>query len=93
MSVLEAAEHAGARRFVYLSVLHPHTPRLRHHLRMFAQIVLSTWGRAPAGPVGVPFNVDNVFSLVDLRDLGEAGVKVLAEKVHDSATYELAGPA
>lgn len=23
---LEAAEHAGARRFVYLSVLHPHTP-------------------------------------------------------------------
>lgn len=30
---LEAAEHVGARRFVYLSVLHPHTPGLRHHLR------------------------------------------------------------
>ncbi|WP_405674635.1 SDR family oxidoreductase [Streptomyces canus] len=111
---LEAAEHAGARRFVYLSVLHPHTPGLRHHLRkanaeaavrasrlnwtilqpsMFAQIVLSTWGRAPAGPVGVPFDVDNEFSFIDLRDLGEAGVKVLSEQGHDSATYELAGPA
>ncbi|WP_329253412.1 hypothetical protein [Streptomyces canus] len=30
---LEAAEHAGARRFVYLFVLHPHTPGLRHHMR------------------------------------------------------------
>jgi uncharacterized protein YbjT (DUF2867 family) len=28
-----------------------------------------------------------------LRDLGEAGVKVLSEQGHDSATYELAGPA
>lgn len=72
------ALEAGARRFVYLSVLHPHTPGLRHHLRkanaeaavrgsdldwtilqpsMFAQIVLSTWGRAPAGQVDVPFDV------------------------------------
>ncbi|MFG2469941.1 SDR family oxidoreductase [Streptomyces canus] len=111
---LEAAEHVGARRFVYLSVLHPHTPGLRHHLRkanaeaavrgsrlnwtilqpsMFAQIVLSTWGRAPAGPVEVPFDVGNAFSFIDLRDLGEAGVKVLSEQGHDSATYELAGPA
>lgn len=111
---LEAAEQAGARRFVYLSVLHPHTPGLRHHLRkanaeaavrsagiewtilqpsMFAQIVLSTWGRAPAGPVSVPFDVGNEFSFIDLRDLGEAGVKVLSERGHDSATYELAGPA
>ncbi|MER6186953.1 NmrA family NAD(P)-binding protein [Streptomyces sp. NPDC001652] len=111
---LEAAEHAGARRFVYLSVLHPHTPGLRHHLRkanaeaavrasplnwtvlqpsMFAQIVLSTWGRAPAGPVEVPFDVDNEFSFIDLRDLGEAGMRVLSEQGHGSATYELAGPA
>ncbi|WP_208641628.1 SDR family oxidoreductase [Streptomyces africanus] len=111
---LEAAEQEGARRFVYLSVLHPHTPGLRHHLRkanaeaavrasglnwtilqpsMFAQIVLSTWGRAPAGHVNVPFNVGNEFSFIDLRDLGEAGVKVLSEQGHDSATYELAGPA
>jgi NAD(P)H dehydrogenase (quinone) len=111
---LEAAEHAGARRFVYLSVLHPHTPGLRHHLRkanaeaavrasgldwtilqpsMFAQIVLSTWGRAPAGHVNVPFDVHNEFSFIDLRDLGEVGVKVLSEQGHGSATYELAGPA
>nr|WP_277611250.1 NAD(P)H-binding protein [Streptomyces scabichelini] len=110
---LETAEHEGARRFVYLSVLHPHTPGLRHHLRkadaeaavrasglgwtilqpsMFAQIVLSTWGRAPAGPVNVPFDVHNKFSFIDLRELAEVGVKVLCEPGHDSATYELAGP-
>ncbi|WP_405622426.1 SDR family oxidoreductase [Streptomyces sp. NBC_00076] len=110
---LEAAEHAGARRFVYLSVLHPHTPGLRHHLRkanaeatvrgsdlewtilqpsMFAQIVLSTWGRAPAGQVDVPFDVHHRFSFIDLRELAEVGVKVLSEQGHDSATYELAGP-
>ncbi|MFJ9026199.1 SDR family oxidoreductase [Streptomyces sp. NPDC102259] len=112
ITALEAAEHEGARRFVYLSVLHPHTPGLRHHLRkanaeaavrasplnwtvlqpsMFAQIVLSTWGRAPAGPVEVPFDVDNEFSFIDLRDLGEAAVRVLSEQGHGSATYELAG--
>lgn len=111
---LESTEHAGARRFGYLSVLHPHTPGLRHHLRkanaeaavrgsdldwtilqpsMFAQIVLSTWGRAPAGQVNVPFDVRNEFSFIDLRELAEVGVKVLSEQGHDCATYELAGPA
>ncbi|MDF9811758.1 hypothetical protein [Streptomyces sp. SPB162] len=60
---------------------------------MFAQIVLSTWGRAPAGPVEVPFDVDNEFSFIDLRDLGEAAVRVLSEQGHGSAAYELAGPA
>jgi uncharacterized protein YbjT (DUF2867 family) len=60
---------------------------------MFAQIVLSTWGRAPAaGPVNVPFDVHNKFSFIDLRELAEVGVKVLSEHGHDSATYELAGP-
>jgi uncharacterized protein YbjT (DUF2867 family) len=32
-TALKAAEDAGVKRFVYLSVLHPHTPSLRHHLR------------------------------------------------------------
>lgn len=111
---LQAAEQAGARRFVYLSVLHPHTPGLRHHMRkanaeaavrssrldwtilqpsMFAQIVLSTWGRAPAGQVSVPFDVHHEFSMIDLRELAEVAVKVLTEPGHESATYELAGSA
>jgi len=33
VTALRAAERAGATRFVYVSVLHPHTPALRHHLR------------------------------------------------------------
>ena len=110
---LEAARHVGACRFVYLSVLHPHTPELRHHMRkanaeaavrasnlvrtilqpsMFAQIVLTTWGGVPGGPVDVPFDVDNEFSLIDVRELGEVAAKALCESGHDSATYELAGP-
>jgi uncharacterized protein YbjT (DUF2867 family) len=33
INALRAAEVAGVNRFVYTSVLHPHTPSLRHHLR------------------------------------------------------------
>ncbi len=33
LTALRAAEDAGVKRFVFLSVLHPHTPSLRHHLR------------------------------------------------------------
>ncbi|MFE2318818.1 hypothetical protein ACFXC8_37930 [Streptomyces sp. NPDC059441] len=40
----------------------------------------------------VPFDVHNEFSLIDVREFGEAGVQVLRESGHDSATYELAGP-
>jgi uncharacterized protein YbjT (DUF2867 family) len=53
---------------------------------LFAQVVLSTWGRAPAGHVNVPFNVHSVFSMIDLRELAEVGVKVVTEQGHDSAT-------
>jgi NAD(P)H dehydrogenase (quinone) len=33
ITALRAAEQVGATRFVYVSVLHPHTPGLRHHMR------------------------------------------------------------
>jgi NAD(P)H dehydrogenase (quinone) len=33
ITTLRAAEQVGATRFVYVSVLHPHTPALRHHMR------------------------------------------------------------
>lgn len=110
---LDAAGRAGVRRFVYLSVLHPHTPGLLHHMRkaaaevavrdsgldwsilqpsMFAEIVLSTWGRAAPGVVSVPFDVRQTFSLIHLPDLAEVSLHVLAQPGHSSATYELAGP-
>jgi NAD(P)H dehydrogenase (quinone) len=114
ITAMQAAEDAGARRFVYLSVLHPHTPGLRHHMRkakaevalrasdldwtilqpsMFAQIIWATCGKAPPGRVPVPYDVTKLFSLIDLRDLAEVGVKVVTEPGHDAATYEVAGPA
>lgn len=33
ITVVGAAEDAGVKRLVYTSVLHPHTPALRHHMR------------------------------------------------------------
>lgn len=33
IKVVQEAERAGVRKFVYLSVLHPHTPGLHHHMR------------------------------------------------------------
>jgi uncharacterized protein YbjT (DUF2867 family) len=33
ITVVRAAEDVGVKRFVYTSVLHPHTPALRHHMR------------------------------------------------------------
>jgi len=33
ITALRAAEDANVKRFVYASVLHPHTPSLRHHMR------------------------------------------------------------
>lgn len=33
INALKAAEQVGARRFVYVSVLHPHSPGMPHHLR------------------------------------------------------------
>lgn len=113
INALKAAEQVGARRFVYVSVLHPHSPGMPHHLRkeraelavrhssiswtilqpaIYAQMLYGMFAKAPAGPVGVPFNVDHVFSIVDLRDLAEVAVKTLTEEEHDYATYELCGP-
>jgi len=60
---------------------------------MFAQIVWAAFGSGPPGHVPVPYDVGKLFSLIDLRDLAEVGVKVLTEQGHDAATYELAGPA
>jgi NAD(P)H dehydrogenase (quinone) len=33
ITALRSAECVGVRRYVYVSVLHPHTPTLRHHMR------------------------------------------------------------
>ncbi|QOZ44719.1 hypothetical protein XH89_15475 [Bradyrhizobium sp. CCBAU 53340] len=111
IAVARAAENEKVRKFVYVSVLHPHTPGLRHHMRkaeaeaairstslswtilqpaMFAQVVYRSYGgNSPAGRIPIPFNPDRLFSLVDLRELAEVGVKSIAERGHEYASYEL----
>jgi uncharacterized protein YbjT (DUF2867 family) len=43
------------------------------------------------GGYRVPYPVETALSLIDLADVAEAAAKVLTEKGHASATYELAG--
>jgi uncharacterized protein YbjT (DUF2867 family) len=110
VNALRAAQASGAERFVYVSVLHPATPSLMHHIRksraeiairestvawtilqpaLYAQMVWLMFGQAPAGDVPIPFNPESPFSVVDLRDLAQVGVKALLEPGHEYATYEL----
>ena len=44
------------------------------------------------GKFEVPYDVDAKFSLVDLRDVAAAAVKVLLKPGHKGRTYELCGP-
>ena len=45
-----------------------------------------------SGVHAFPFSVDSYFSLTHLDDLAEVCARVLTEKGHEHATYELAGP-
>jgi NAD(P)H dehydrogenase (quinone) len=112
IGAIRAAERAGVERFVYVSVLHPFTPAMAHHMRkgavevelrrsslkwtilqpgMYAQVVCRMFGSGPAGKALIPFNVDELFSVIDLRELAEVGVKALTEAGHEYAAYELCG--
>jgi NAD(P)H dehydrogenase (quinone) len=110
IGAMRAAEQVGVSRFVYVSVLHPHTPAMAHHMRkaavetqlqessltwtilqpaMYAQVVCRMFGSGPSGKARIPFNVDQLFSVIDLRELAEVAVKTLTESGHEYASYEL----
>jgi uncharacterized protein YbjT (DUF2867 family) len=60
---------------------------------MYMQNVLGSWARITAeGVYAVPYRTDTRFSLVDVRDVGEAAATVLTQPGHAGATYELCGP-
>lgn len=60
---------------------------------MFAQVLFAMFGGQPAGPVGVPFDLDRDIAVLDLAEFAEVAARVLTESgLHDYATYELAGP-
>jgi uncharacterized protein YbjT (DUF2867 family) len=46
-----------------------------------------------ADEIRVPYDVDALFGLVDLHDVGEAGAAALTDDRHVGATYEIGGPA
>ena len=59
----------------------------------YMQNLLAHWESISAqGIYPVPYNLDARLSLVDLRDVAAAAVRVLTEAGHVGATYELAGP-
>ena len=57
------------------------------------QNVLAHWSSITGqGVYPVPYSLDARLSLVDLRDVAAVAAKVLTEKGHAGAVYELAGP-
>ena len=59
----------------------------------YMQNVLAYWASITGqGVYPVPYALDARLSLVDLRDVAAVAAKVLTEKVHAGAVYELAGP-
>lgn len=105
-TVLDALHLAGVPRAVYHSVASPYAPDMPHHLgKARAEDLVRRSGLAwtilqpgaylqnldLSGPVvSVPYDVDAVFGLLDLADLGAAAAIVLLEDGHGGATYELA---
>ena len=58
---------------------------MQHHVSIWQEIIST-------GKHRMPFSIEAKFNIVDLADLAEAVAKVLMEKGHEGATYQLAGP-
>ncbi|GGF53574.1 nucleotide-diphosphate-sugar epimerase [Marmoricola endophyticus] len=102
---LAALTRAGVGRVVYHSVASPYVPQMPHHLgKAVSEDVVRRsglpWTILQPGAylqnldlgadVEVPYDVDRVFGLADLDEVGEAAATVLVEPGHEGATYELA---
>ncbi len=107
-----AAQAAGVGHIVLHSVLHPHTPTMRHHMRkaageaavragsvpwtilqpaMYAQTVLLFEQMSPPGRLCAPFDVESLFTVIDLEDIAEITTLVLKDDTHFYSSYELVG--
>jgi NAD(P)H dehydrogenase (quinone) len=59
----------------------------------YMQNVLAGWHAiVKEGVYAVPYSVETRLGMVDLEDVAAAAAIVLADRRHDGATYELAGP-
>lgn len=106
------ARAAGVKHLVLHSVLHPHTPTMRHHMRkaageaavrandtpwtilqpsIYAQTVLLFADMSPPGRICAPFDVDSLFTVIDLSDIAEVTAEVLQSDEHYYSSYELVG--
>jgi uncharacterized protein YbjT (DUF2867 family) len=59
----------------------------------YMQNVLAGWERVVTeGVYAVPYAAETRIGMVDLEDVAEAAARVITERGHEGASYELAGP-
>jgi len=90
---VEALPHHWERHFVEQSILNAKIPFTILQVGSYMQNMLPAWGQMlETGIHRMAYDVDAPMSLVDLDDVSEAAVKVLADASYANGIFEIAGP-
>jgi NAD(P)H dehydrogenase (quinone) len=90
---LEALPHHWERHFVEQSILNSKLAFTILQVGSYMQNMLPAWSKmAETGVHRMAYDIDAPMSLVDLDDVSEAAVKVLADDGFANGVFEIAGP-
>lgn len=90
---IEALPHHWERHFVEQSILNSKLPFTILQVGSYMQNMLPAWTKmAESGVHRMAYDIDAPMSLVDLDDVSEAAVKVLADDGFANGMFEIAGP-
>ncbi len=90
---IEALPHHWERHFVEQSILNSKLPYTILQVGSYMQNILSAWGKmVETGVHRMAYDTNAPMSLVDLDDVAEAAVKVLADPGFVNGMFEIAGP-
>ena len=90
---IEALPHHWERHFVEQSILNSNIPFTILQVGSYMQNMLPAWSKmVETGIHRMAYDVDAPMSLVDLNDVSEVAVKVLADDSYSNGIFEIAGP-